>query len=161
MVRQADSLMNKTLRNKKLADKAITPLLEEWGKPSELRDLIKNLQDSNQFSKALEASSWFCDQKAHNHFPEDYADRLDLTEKVFGLKEAVKFFETSIPENMKGFSVYSTLLNSYTRSHQNLDKAEAIFEKMRELGFLTKLSPFRSMISLYSVLGKLVEIDIF
>ncbi|KAG2294927.1 hypothetical protein Bca52824_041596 [Brassica carinata] len=148
MVRKADNLMNKTLRNKMLADKEIAPLLEEWGKPSELRDLIKNLKDSNQFSKALEASSWLY-----------YADRLDLTEKVLGLKEADKFFNTSIPENMKSFSVYSTLLNSYTRSHQNIDKAEAIFEKMGELGFLTKLSPFKSMISLYSVLGKPAEIE--
>ncbi|CAF1704051.1 unnamed protein product [Brassica napus] len=159
MVRKADNLMNKTLRNKMLADKEIAPLLEEWGKPSELRDLIKNLKDSNQFSKALEASSWLCGQKAINLFPEDYADRLDLTEKVLGLKEADNFFNTSIPENMKSFSVYSTLLNSYTRSHQNIDKAEAIFEKMGELGFLTKLSPFKSMISLYSVLGKPAEIE--
>ncbi|XP_056854578.1 putative pentatricopeptide repeat-containing protein At1g28020, partial [Raphanus sativus] len=159
MVREADNLTNKTLRNKELADKEITPLLKEWGKPSELRDLIKNLKDSNQFSKALEASSWLCDQKVISLFPEDYADRLDLTEKVFGLKEADEFFEKGIPEKMKGFSVYSTLLNSYTRSYQNFDKAEAIFEKMGELGFLTKLSPFKSMISLYSVLWKRVEID--
>ncbi|CAH8323324.1 unnamed protein product [Eruca vesicaria subsp. sativa] len=160
MVKQADNLMNKTLRNKRLADKAITPLLQEWGKPSELRILIKNLQDSNQFSKALEASSWLCDQKVINLFPEDYADRLDLTEKVLGLKEANKFFERSIPEKMKGYTVYSTLLNTYTRCYnQNVNEAEAIFEKMGELGFLTKLSPFKSMISLYSVLGKRIEIE--
>ncbi|KAF8098864.1 hypothetical protein N665_0257s0074 [Sinapis alba] len=160
MVKQADNLMSKTLRNKKLVHKPITPLLKEyWGKPSELRDLIKSLSDSNQFSKALEASTWLCDQKVINLFPEDYAERLDLTEKVLGLKEADKFFERSIPEKMKGFSVYNTLLNSHTRSHQNVDDAEAIFEKMGELGFHTKLSPFKSMISLYSVLGKRAEIE--
>ncbi|KAL0787686.1 hypothetical protein Bca101_003932 [Brassica carinata] len=140
MVQQADILMNKTLRNIRFGNKPITPFLEEWGKmgsqvkPSEFRDLIKNLQDSNKLSIALEASSWFCDQKMINLFPEDYADRLDLTEKVLGLKEADKFFDTSIPETMKGYSVYTTLLNMYTRAHQDVGEAEAIFEKMGELG---------------------------
>ncbi|CAF1704045.1 unnamed protein product [Brassica napus] len=165
MVQQADILMNKTLRNIRFGNKPITPFLEEWGKmgsqvkPSEFRDLIKNLQDSNKLSIALEASSWFCDQKMINLFPEDYADRLDLTEKVLGLKEADKFFDTSIPETMKGYSVYTTLLNMYTRAHQDVGEAEAIFEKMGELGFLNKLSPFKSMISIYSVFLKRVEID--
>ena len=159
MVKQADVLMNKTLRNIRSGNKPITPLLEECGKPSELRDLIKNLQDSNKFTKAREASSWFCDQKMINLFPEDYANRLDLTEKVLGLKEAYKFFETSIPETMKGYSFCTTLLNMYTISHQDVGEAEAIFEKMGELGFLNKLSPFKSMISIYSVFLKRVEID--
>ncbi|KAL0855091.1 hypothetical protein Bca101_060243 [Brassica carinata] len=153
------------IKNIRSCNKLITPFLEEWGKmgtqvkPSELRDLIKNLRDSNQFSKALEASSWFCNQEVINLFPEDYADRLDLTEKVLGLEEADKFFDTSIPEKMKGYSVYATLLNMYTISYQNVDKAEAIFEKMGDLGFLNKLSPFKSMIYIYSVLGKRVKIE--
>ncbi|KAG2315508.1 hypothetical protein Bca52824_018630 [Brassica carinata] len=140
MVQQADILMNKTLRNIRSSNKPITPLLQELGKlgtqvkPSEWRDLIKNLRDSNKFSIALEASSWLCDQEVINLFPEDYVDRLDLTEKVLGLKEADEFFDTSIPETMKGYSVYTTLLNMYTISYQNVRKAEANFEKMGELG---------------------------
>ncbi|KAF2532292.1 hypothetical protein F2Q70_00029307 [Brassica cretica] len=54
-------VMNKTLRNIKFGNKSVTLSLEEWGKigrnqvkPSELRDLIKNLQDSTQLPKALE-----------------------------------------------------------------------------------------------------------
>ncbi|VVB07872.1 unnamed protein product [Arabis nemorensis] len=144
MVNKADQLMYKTLRNRQL-DIPITPMLEEWGKqgnqvkPSDLRDLIKNLTDSNQFSKALE----------------DYATRLHLTEKVLSLEEAQKFFDKSMPDNMKDYSVYTTLL---TQS-KTLDKAESIFEKMRELGFLFKLPPFNKMISLYSELGKRIEIE--
>ncbi|CAL9213758.1 unnamed protein product [Arabidopsis halleri] len=51
--------------------------------------LIKNLRDSNPFSQELKT--------------------------VLGLEEAEKFFK-SIPSNMRDYSVYSTLLTSYTRS---------------------------------------------
>ncbi|KAL1222144.1 putative pentatricopeptide repeat-containing protein [Cardamine amara subsp. amara] len=159
MVKKADRLLNKTMSNRRLV-RPINPLLEEYGKnrnqmkPSDLRDLIKNLCDSNQLSKALEASSWMGDIKVFNLFPEDYVARLHLIENVLGLGEAERFFKNSIPENMKDYTVYNTLLNSYTRSEKTLNKAEAVFEKMRELGFLSNLSPFNSMISLYSQLGK-------
>ncbi|KAH0891182.1 LOW QUALITY PROTEIN: hypothetical protein HID58_053611 [Brassica napus] len=126
MVKQADVLMNKTLRNIRSGNKPITPLLEKCGKPSELRDLIKNLQDSNKFTKALEASSWFCDQKMINLFRKIMQIGLILLRKCW-------FFETSIPETMKGYSFCTTLLNMYTISHQDVGEAEAIFEKMGEL----------------------------
>ncbi|VVA97220.1 unnamed protein product [Arabis nemorensis] len=161
MVDKADQLMKKTMRNRELVG-PITPLLEEWGnqvKPSDLRDLIKNLSDSNQFSKALEASSWMCEKGVANIFPEDYAARFHLIEKVLGLEEAEKFFKTSIPENMKNYSVYATFLTSYTRSCKTVNKAESTFEKMRELGFLYRLSPFNSMISLYIELRKRSKVN--
>lgn len=82
------------------------------------------------------------EQKVFDIFAEDYAARLYLVDHVLGLEEAEKFFE-SIPVNMRDYFVYSTLLNSYTRSEKTLDKAEATFEKMRELGFLLKPSPFK------------------
>ncbi|KAG7576831.1 Pentatricopeptide repeat, partial [Arabidopsis thaliana x Arabidopsis arenosa] len=159
MVKKADKLLYKTMKNKRLVI-SINPFVEELVKnrnqvkPSDLRDLIKNLRDSNQLSKALEASTWMCEKRGFNLFPEDYAIRFHLIEKVLGLEEAEKFFESSIPKNMKDYSVYDTLLTSYTRSAKTLDKAEGVFEKMRELGFLSKLSPFNSIISLYIQLGK-------
>ncbi|KFK38508.1 hypothetical protein AALP_AA3G122000 [Arabis alpina] len=161
MVNKAGELMKKTIRNRELAT-PITSLLEEWGSQvelSDLRELIKNLSDSDQFSKALEASSWMCEKGVVNLFPEDYAARLHLIEKELGLEEAEKFFETSIPENMKDYTVYTTLLTSYTKSDSTLKKAESTFEKMRELGFLSKLSPFNSMISLYTEVRKRSKVN--
>ncbi|CAL9218015.1 unnamed protein product [Arabidopsis halleri] len=139
---------------------AVKAHLERWRseqgdqvKPSYVRGVIKNFHDFNQWSKALEASEWMCEQKVFNIFSEDYAARLHLIETVLGLEEAEKFFE-SIPENMRDYSVYDNLLRSYTKSEKTLDKAEATFEKMRDLGFLLKPSPFNSMISLYRHLKK-------
>ncbi|XP_020866818.1 pentatricopeptide repeat-containing protein At1g15480, mitochondrial [Arabidopsis lyrata subsp. lyrata] len=94
-----------------------------------------------------------CEQRVFNVFPEDYAARLNLVETVLGLEEAEKFFER-IPENMRDYSVYENLLRSYTKSEKTLDKAEDTFEKMRDLGFLSKPSPFDTMISLYRKLNK-------
>ncbi|CAA7054095.1 unnamed protein product [Microthlaspi erraticum] len=137
----------------------ITPVLDQWQqqgnqvKPSDIRGLIKNLRDSSRFSQALEASTWMGEEKVCNIYAKDYAARLHLIEKVLGLEEAEKFFK-SIPANMRDSSVYSTLLTSYTRSKNTLDKAESTFKEMRELGFLFKPSPYNSMLSLYSQLGK-------
>ncbi|CAH8323312.1 unnamed protein product [Eruca vesicaria subsp. sativa] len=159
MVKKADKLMIKTIRNEKMV-RPIGQLLEEWGKkgnlvkPSYMRGLIKDLCDSKQYSKALEASTWVSERKLYDLFPEDYAARLHLIDNVLGLEEAEKFFKSRIPENMKNYSVYSTLLASYTRSSKTVDKAEAIFEKMSELGFLLNPTPFNNMISLYSELRK-------
>ncbi|KAJ4898209.1 Pentatricopeptide repeat (PPR) superfamily protein [Raphanus sativus] len=136
-VKKADKLMIKTIRNEKMV-RPIGPLLEEWGKkgnlvePSYMRGLIKDLCDSKQYSKALEASTWL---------------GFHLIDNVLGLlnKLRAEFFKSSIPENMKNYSVYSALLTSYTRSSKTVEKAEATFEKMSELGFLLNSTPFNSI----------------
>ncbi|CAN6912608.1 unnamed protein product [Brassica oleracea] len=91
--------------------------------------------------------------RVYTLFPEDMASRVLLMDTVLGLKEAERFFET-IPETMKDYTVYTSLLTLYTRNDDTLDKAEAVFEKMRELGFLLKPTPFNLMLSLYSPLKR-------
>ncbi|CAH2034120.1 unnamed protein product [Thlaspi arvense] len=160
MIDKAEKLMNnRTIKNKRMK-KPITPILEQWGdklKQSDLKCLIKNLSDSNQFSKALQVSKWMGEQRVCSLYSEDYAARLHLIENVLGLEEAEKFFE-KIPENMKDYSVYETLLSSYAKSDLTWGKAETTFKKMRELGFLLKPSPFNSMLSVYSKHHKVEEI---
>ncbi|VVB02915.1 unnamed protein product [Arabis nemorensis] len=137
--------------------KPIVQVLEQWQeqgnqvKPSDLRCMIKKLQDSDRFYHALQTSEWMSSQQVYHLFPEDITSRLQLMETVLGLKEAENFFEI-IPEMLKDYSVYNTLLSFYTRSEETLQKAEATFEKMRELGFLLKPSPYNLMLSLYSPL---------
>ncbi|KAL0695546.1 hypothetical protein Bca4012_062726 [Brassica carinata] len=79
-----------------------------------------------------------------------------MVEVVLGLEEAEKFFQ-NILENMKDYTVYATLLSSYTKSDKLLGKAKATFEKMRELGFLMRPSPFNSMLSFHSQRNMVVE----
>ncbi|CAE6131334.1 unnamed protein product [Arabidopsis arenosa] len=146
---------------------AITTVLEQWQQqqlgyhlnPSLVRCSVEELHDSKSFLKALELSEWMIDKKICNHLPEDYTVRFHLIENVLGLEEAKKFFE-SIPENLKGESIYSTaLLKSDTNSgKKSLSKAESTFDKMKKLGMLLRTSQYNLMISLYSSLGIREEI---
>ncbi|CAH8251201.1 unnamed protein product [Arabidopsis lyrata] len=95
------------------------PVLDQWQQQEKQLyiggGLIKNLRDSNPFSQELKASKCMDEEKVCNLFPKYYAARFYLIETVLGLEEAEKFFK-SIPSNMRDYSVYSTLLTSYTRS---------------------------------------------
>ncbi|XP_010457572.1 PREDICTED: putative pentatricopeptide repeat-containing protein At1g43010 [Camelina sativa] len=128
------------------------PLLHQW-QQQEKQLYIKHPSESNRFSQELEASKRMVEKKVCTLLAKDYAARLHLIESVLGLEEAEKFFK-SIPANMRDHSIYATLLTLYTKSEKTLDKSEPTFKKMRELGLLSNPSPFNSMMSLYSQLGK-------
>ncbi|KAL9307528.1 putative pentatricopeptide repeat-containing protein [Arabidopsis thaliana] len=142
----------------------IIPVLEQWRQqgnqvnPSHVRVIIKKLRDSDQSLQALQVSEWMSKEKICNLIPEDFAARLHLIENVVGLEEAEKFFE-SIPKNARGDSVYTSLLNSYARSDKTLCKAEATFQKMRDLGLLLRPVPYNAMMSLYSALKNREKVE--
>ncbi|XP_019095616.1 PREDICTED: putative pentatricopeptide repeat-containing protein At1g28020 [Camelina sativa] len=160
MTELAEKLMSSKAVKDRRMNKPITPLLEQWGhqmKQSDLKCLIKNLHDSNQFSKALQVSEWIGEKRVCSLYSEDCAARLYLTENVLGLEEAEKYFG-NIPENMKDYSVYTALLSSYAKSDKNMSKAVTTFKKMRELGFLLKPSPFNMILSFHSQSNMVKEI---
>ncbi|ESQ56243.1 hypothetical protein EUTSA_v10027559mg, partial [Eutrema salsugineum] len=67
------------------------------------------------------------------------------------VEKADNLLNTTMRSKGFDYSFYSTLLTSYTRSNKTLDKANDVFQKMDDLGFLMQqASPFSSMISLYS-----------
>lgn len=145
----------------------ISTALAQWRKqggnqsnPSLVRGIVEKLSDSQRFRHALEVSDWMIKQNICNLVPEDFAGRFHLIEKVLGLEEAEKFFE-SVPKNLRGESIYTALLNSYARrsGREALDKAESTFKKMRELGLLLRSSPYNSMTWLYSSLGNRDKVD--
>ncbi|XP_010484542.1 PREDICTED: putative pentatricopeptide repeat-containing protein At1g43010 [Camelina sativa] len=121
------------------------PLLNQW-QQQEKQLLIKSLPDTSRFSQELEASKRTVEKKVCTLLAKDYAARLHLIESVLGLEEAEKFFKST--------PIYATLLTLYTKYEKTLEKSESTFKKMRELGLLSNPSPFNSMISLYSQLGK-------
>ncbi|CAA7015676.1 unnamed protein product [Microthlaspi erraticum] len=134
----------------------VHPIFQEGNQlnPSDLRSIVDTLRDSERSLQALKVSEWMSEQKVFDLIPEDFAARLNLTGNALGLEEAEKFFE-SIAENKQGSSVYATILSFYARSEKNLDKAEFIFLKTKELGFLCKPASFNHMMSLYIQLDKL------
>ncbi|KAL1222145.1 putative pentatricopeptide repeat-containing protein [Cardamine amara subsp. amara] len=145
----------------------ITTVLEQWRQqhghrlnPSLVRGVFVKLCTSLQPHHALEVSDWMIKHKICNLTPEDYTDRFHLIENVLGFQEAENFFE-SIPENLRGESIYNSLLRNYAKRSgiNDLDRAEFNFKKMRELGLLVRLSPNSSMVSLYTSFGIRHRVD--
>ncbi|AEE75033.1 unnamed protein product [Arabidopsis thaliana] len=77
--------------------------------------------------QALEVSDWMIEHKICCLVPEDFSARFQLIENVLGLEEAEKYFE-SIPENLRGESLYTALLRSYAKRSEKkyLDRASRI-----------------------------------
>ncbi|KDP24137.1 hypothetical protein JCGZ_25794 [Jatropha curcas] len=142
---------------------SMVPILEKWLeegndiKLSELQKFIKQLRKFRRYTQALQISQWMTDQRCFILSPGDVAIQLDLITKVYGFEEAEKYF-SSIPENSRGYQAYGALLNCYAHT-KRLEKAEAVMEKMKELGFVKNALPYNIMLGLYSQMGKYEKLD--
>ncbi|KAI3698283.1 hypothetical protein L2E82_41709 [Cichorium intybus] len=130
---------------------SMIPILEQWEKEGksvkfkQLIDMIKSLRKFNRYTHALQLSDWMF-KKTSKLNPAGVAVHLDLLSRVHGLEQAENYFNT-IPEEVKNFQVYGALLNCYA-STKSLEKAEALIEKMKQMGMMTTLS-YNSMLNLY------------
>lgn len=88
--------------------------------------------------------------------PGDYAVHLDLIAKHRGLSSAEKFFE-DLPEKMIAESTLSALMHVYVQ-HRAFEKAEALFAKMSECGYLKAPLPYNHMISMFLDIGEYEKI---
>ncbi|KAJ4837316.1 hypothetical protein Tsubulata_031456 [Turnera subulata] len=140
---------------------SILPIIQDWVQEGNgvnkqyLKNTIKQLRKFRRYAHALEVSHWMCDQWGHQT-PGDIAVQLDLFSKVYGLEKAEEFFN-GIPDHFRNFQVYGALLSCYSH-HQCLDRAEALMEKMRDLGFVQTLA-YNLMLNLYSKMGKHEKLD--
>lgn len=100
---------------------------------------------------------WISNERNHDPSPGDIAIQLHLISKVHGLEQAEKYF-SSIMESSRDYKVYGALLNCYVED-KNLEKAEALMEKMREVGFMKTPLPYNVMLNLYAHLGKHEKLD--
>ncbi|KAH0911920.1 LOW QUALITY PROTEIN: hypothetical protein HID58_035241 [Brassica napus] len=97
--------------------------------------LSRSLSDSNyKFTKALEVSSGLCEKEVINLFFVINLFPEDILRKCWKL---ISFSKETSRRRLR--AMLATLLNTYTRCYQKINKAEAIFEKMGELGVLSKL----------------------
>ncbi|CAK9323729.1 unnamed protein product [Citrullus colocynthis] len=137
---------------------SIVRVLDQWVeegrevKQSDLKQLIKQLRKFRRFNHALQLCEWLSNERNQDPSPGDIAIRLHLISKVHGLEQAEKYF-SSINDSSRDHKVYGALLNCYVEN-KNLEKAEAIMQKMREVGFMKTPLSYNVMLSLYSHLGK-------
>lgn len=84
--------------------------------------------------------------------------RLDLIRRVHGLEHAEHFFN-SISSQLKTSNAYGALLCSYVRE-RSVEKAEAIMQEMRMMGFATTSFPYNVLINLYAQIRQHEKIDL-
>ncbi|THU56947.1 hypothetical protein C4D60_Mb11t22580 [Musa balbisiana] len=84
------------------------------------------LTHGTQFLKWLEAN------KCIEFLEHDYASHLDLIAKVLGLQKAEDYIE-KVPESLRGEVIYRTLLANCVATN-DLQKSEAVFNKIKDLG---------------------------
>lgn len=97
-------------------------------------------------------TEWLDDNKQFEMKERDYASRLDLISKVRGLYKGEAYIET-IPESFRGELVYRTLLSNYVAT-SNVRTAEAVFNKMKDLGFPLSTFTCNQMLILYKRVDK-------
>nr|XP_016508188.1 PREDICTED: pentatricopeptide repeat-containing protein At2g20710, mitochondrial-like [Nicotiana tabacum] len=142
---------------------SMVPVLEQWVKEgnqvlrSELQWIIKRLRSYKRYKHALEVSHWMTDRRYFSLQPADVATRIDLMYKVKGLEEVEEYFN-STPQKLKRLTVYTSLLNCYT-SEKSAEKAEALMQKLRDMGFAKGTLCYNLMLNLYSKTGRWDEMD--
>ncbi|KAL3569250.1 hypothetical protein D5086_029140 [Populus alba] len=100
---------------------------------------------------------WMTDKRYLALTSRAVAVRLDLISKVHGIEQVENYFN-NIPTKLKGLESYGALLNCYAYV-KSVEKAEAVMQRMRELGFARKPLVFTVMLNLYYKTGNTEKLD--
>ncbi|KAK4791895.1 hypothetical protein SAY86_022330 [Trapa natans] len=131
----------------------------EEGRPvnlSEIQRSVRILRKYRRCQHALQLMEWMTEHLDFKLKSSDIAIELDLIGKVRGLEEVEKYFE-KIPEKSRDYKIYGSLLSCYAHD-KSMEQAEAIMQKMRQLGF-AKLLSYNVMLSLYSKTKQFDKMD--
>jgi pentatricopeptide repeat protein len=104
-----------------------------------------------------QVSMWMTDKRYFDLSFRDVAIRLDLIAKVHGIEEVENFFN-NIPVKLKVLEVYSALLNCYAYV-KNVEKAEAVMQKMKDLGLDKTVVAYNVLLNLYHKTGNHEKLD--
>lgn len=108
---------------------------------------VKLLRERGRFRPALKLAEIMA-KRGMNPTPSNRAICLDLVAKSRDIASAEKYF-IALPEPAKNHLAYGSLLNCYCKELMT-EKAEALMEKMKELGFASTSMAYNSLMTLYS-----------
>ncbi|PIA55325.1 hypothetical protein AQUCO_00800217v1 [Aquilegia coerulea] len=158
-----DTLYSRVIKVGNDQSVSVVPVLDQWandGKHFTKNDLIiitRNLKGFKRFKHACETSQWLCNQRYFDPSPSDIAVNLDLISRIHGIEQAEKYFNY-IPKESQEFPVYLSLLNCYANS-KAVEKAEALMNKMKELGFMKTSMAYNVMGNLYTKVGQFEKLN--
>ncbi|XP_068642753.1 pentatricopeptide repeat-containing protein At5g09450, mitochondrial [Aristolochia californica] len=159
----ADDLKSRIFRlrfSKRSATNALQRWVNEGNKVSlqELRQIAKELNRAQRYKHALEISEWMVTHPEFELADHDYAVRIDLITKVFGTSSAEEFFE-GLPPIAKTGETYTALLHSYASAKQ-IEKAEKLFARIKELKLALTVLMCNELMTLYMSVGELDKISL-
>jgi len=91
-------------------------------------------------------------RRGMNKTVSDQAIHLDLIAKTHGITAAENYF-IDLPESSKNIECYGALLNCYCKELMS-EKAEALMQKMKELGLSVAAMSYNSLMTLYTKIGQ-------
>ncbi|KAI4331866.1 hypothetical protein L6164_016819 [Bauhinia variegata] len=107
----------------------------------------------------LQVYDWMNNRRQRFRLSEnDAAIQLDLVAKVRGVSSAEEYF-IRLTDNLKDRRTYGALLNAYVWARLK-DKAESLFDTMRNKGYATHAVPFNVMMTLYMNLEEYDKVDL-
>lgn len=117
-----------------------------------------DLKKSQRYKHALEISEWMKSHEEYQLSDSDYAMRIDLITKVFGVNAAEEFFE-GLPSAAKSGDVYTALLHAYARA-KLVEKAVNLFERSKESNLSSSALMYNEMMTLYMSVGQLEKVHL-
>ncbi|KAJ9159169.1 hypothetical protein P3X46_024694 [Hevea brasiliensis] len=158
-----DHLRSRILRLR-LPKRSATNIIQKWVNEGnivtacELRSISKELRKSQRYKHALEISEWMVTNKEFELSDSDYATRIDLMTKVFGIDAAERYFE-GLPVSAKTSETYTALLHSYAGS-KLLEKAEELYERIKGSNLSFTVLPYNEMMTLYMSIGQVEKVSL-
>ncbi|KAL0728387.1 hypothetical protein Bca4012_024480 [Brassica carinata] len=159
---ETDDLKSRIFRLR-LPKRSATTVLEKWvgeGNQitvSELREISRELRRTRRYKHALEVTEYLVQREESNISDSDYASRIDLISKVFGIDAAERYFE-GLQLASKTSETYTSLLHAYAASKQT-ERAEALFKRIIESESLTfGAITYNEMMTLYMSVGEVEKV---
>ncbi|KVI05669.1 pentatricopeptide repeat-containing protein At1g60770 [Cynara cardunculus var. scolymus] len=117
----------------------------------EVDHTLKILRNRKRYAPALKLSETMA-ERGMNKTVSDQAVHLDLIAKARGISAAEAYF-VDLPEQSKNHYTYGALLNHYCKELMT-DKAESMFEKMKEWNLNLTSLHYNSILTLYEKTGQ-------
>ncbi|XP_043817228.1 pentatricopeptide repeat-containing protein At5g09450, mitochondrial isoform X2 [Manihot esculenta] len=158
-----DDLRSRIFRLR-LPKRSATNIIQKWVSEgntvtaSELRSISRELRKSQRYKHALEISEWMVTHKENEFLDSDYATRIDLMTKVFGIDAAERYFE-GLPVSVKTSETYTALLHSYA-GLKLLEKAEELYERIKGSNLPFTALLYNEMMALYIDVGQVEKVSL-
>ncbi|ONM52432.1 pentatricopeptide repeat-containing protein At1g80270, mitochondrial [Zea mays] len=143
---------------------SLMPVLDGWVKignrleRDKVNMVLFHLRKQRMYNKALKFVEWIERRKLLNFEERDYASHLDLIARNYGVEAAQKYIER-VPEAFRSEVLYETLLvNCVCRD--DAQKAEQVFNEIRELSLPLTISACNQMLLLYKRVSRNKVVDI-